>query len=484
MRNATRILLSYRLFFVMLALTASWPVCLAQIPSVQTIDYQNGALSIRSSAEMEAPQVEAWPGTIGEQATELVILSFPHATADLAALQQIGDQLILKNPELKRYLVSPLSSDKKGNNGFQLVVEVAISPNSEVRTPTASLIQPNQWLIALKQNAQFSIATTASNVPDAPTSAKTDKPSSIPTPPASVPATNGTDPQLLHTIQDLQAQITHLSNALQTSTGKQQALQEQLAQYTDFIRPYQPEFNGAKEDLATIQNLRLALVKVAEKLKATETALAKQTDKTRDLARQLAELKNDPSVATDPSLFIQIADDVSSPPKPVPPRSLADESLKPQPASPTKLSVKSERPSPAVTESPKTTAPLASTKTVASSDDNRKTVANQEKTLQAVLHANPKQWQAYLDLSALYATNGNSSAAESLLIRLLKANPGYAPGYYHLAQLYVQQKRMLEAQAALDTYQRLQPGDIQGIRTLQSRLQGTAKPPQINRPSS
>jgi tetratricopeptide (TPR) repeat protein len=459
MRNAPPIL-SHRLFLAMIALAASWPVCWAQNPSVQTIDYQNGALCIRSSSAIEAPQTEAWPGTIGTNATELVILSFPHATADFAALQQMGDQLIVKNPELKRYLVSPLDSNKK-DNGFQIVVEIAIPPNSDVYTPTASQLQPNQWIIGLKPNAYFSTAASSQNSSASQTTTKQPAaPQSLPQSAISVPTSNGSDPHLLHTIQDLQTQITQLNSALQASTSKQQALQDQLAQYSDFIRPYQPEFNGQKEDTATIQNLRLALVKVAEKLKATKAALAEQTGKTKELAQQLATLKQDPSIATDPTLFVQVADEAPQSTKPATETPGAEETAQ---ANSTK---------PELLQAP----PVTSTERIEPIPSLVKTIPLQEKTLQAILRANPKQWQAYVDLSKLYAANGKPSEAESVLIQLLKANPGYAPGYYQLAQLYAQQKRNLEAQAALDTYRRLQPSHTKAVQALRNNQPPNSKP--------
>jgi tetratricopeptide (TPR) repeat protein len=505
----------------------------AQSPKVQSVEYQTGVLNISASGEFASPQIEVWEGNTGQDPTEIVILTFQDAQADLFGLQRMGEQIMVQNSELKKFLVSPLELDRKGRGGFQITLEIGIQPGSTLFNPTIAKGGSNQWLIALKPGTGLgSNPVNFSNGWRENTQQANAVKPVVSEPGGQWQPEATAKPTCLPVHSDTQAlltQITRLKADLAASQKQEHALQLQLSRYDDILREYKPEsewdYSREKQEKVTIQNLQLALLKLAQKLKTTERELETQTRQNKVLNQELAflrqELKQDVSTADNPTMLLQLSENkpepkndntISQPAVPfskgktggttvystlTPEEKVAlPPQRKPQqtssvavgkPAVPavkavqrvagiSKTTVQEAIVSPATITSAAPAKP-ADSKPVPSKTQSKipppKTWTQssaREKQLLWTIKTYPERTQPYLALSELYRARGNWSAAEGILTRLLKKHPAHPQAYYQLAWVYIQEKRKLEAQVALDTYRRLHPSDKAGIQSLQNAL--------------
>lgn len=176
--------------FASFALTV--PVCMAA-GFINTIAYENNTLLLDGDAAISQPELETWPGDSGENGTELFIISIPQANGNFDALQQTGNQILAEHPEVKRFLITPLtvewggklSREEKEHPGIQIVLEVErrslgrSGAGSNTGKPTLVAMGGGRWQLPLQATSTAKIATTIANesMANPPQAAKSWQPS-------------------------------------------------------------------------------------------------------------------------------------------------------------------------------------------------------------------------------------------------------------------------------------------------------------------
>lgn len=448
-------------FCIAVLISGIFPASWAFAATVARLDYETGLLRLDLSGKGSEPTLSVWPGNAQPNPSQLVILTLPDADGDLSALQQAGNLALQQHPELKKFLVGSASTDAKGKHGLKIVLEIQTPPSQSAFQPTMSTADKSTWLVTLlPESARMA---QASSLP-APVTHEI-KSSPISKPAMAQPLAHPThvEPITKHTEvvcpaespNTGTAEIQQLKQALAASNRERDELQQRLAQYEERIREYAPEaLRPENRDAATIQNLRSALLKVANRLKATELALSKETAKNHEPEKPSTGLKSVASTTMEPpAAHLQLA-----------------ETTKAQPAL---QRVYSARPTiAATTETASNPARLRSIPVASASQS----IVTKEKTmsLESQIRENPRKYSVYIELATLYQEQGELSSAENILTLLLRQNPAYSMGYQQLALLYAREKRPQDAQQALENYQRLKPNDQQTILTIRQAIRSAA----------
>ncbi len=454
---------------------ATLPIAWASTARIESLSIQEGTLIVTGSKALPAPQMESHPGASGNQPTELVILQFA-TEGDAKALQKLGSQILISHPMFKQFWVNG------GQDGIpvELVLEVQIPPNTK-SAPMLSKRSDTEWQVIFQPQPSAQQATQNETPFKNMLSATTQSTSKtkISEKPVSTkihmiergqPGDSRTEIESLTT--DLQ-NVIHERDELEQTVQRLQAeltqknrLQNNLKHPTDlseleggWIRDNNPADSRFAQEANIITNQRKALYTLTKKLKATEAALARQTQKTRELATALADIKQDPAILKDPELVATV-DEAGIKVKPdeiKPNQVLAKEKVEQETENKKKFAYQPKA-------TPKPTPPPTVSRTVYNPNEIKLKIAVRE---------NPTNAANSLQLADLYVAKNDLSRAESVLTQLLSHNPACSDAYYYLALIYVGQKRGLEAQAALDTYKRLNPGDRERIRSAQQAIEST-----------
>lgn len=472
-----------------IVLAQTCAVMAAGTSQLDGFEYRNGTLVFKGGQSLPKPVMDVMESSAGNTPTALVIMHLPATGGDYEALQEQGNRLMLANPEIKRFIVSP------DGDAMQICVEAAHSEGSP--NPSLQRVGKDGWQLqfpvaAQSQAAQPNPSRVSSETPEPQASGASaaapaqtsytvqERRSSKPSlknmlfgnraTTSAVEIQTPDEVQSMKLTQELQAVIAERDALEKRLVEMQQVLssgqgpreQSQSGEYDETLRSLGLDSpNPQLRQEAIIRNLRAALLKVSEKLKATETALNAQRVTTHQLANELAGLKHDPAIASDPTLDVPVLLEDSVNPNETIAKAMqtTTQQIKQQEKQVKKHFVYSPPPK--------------------LPDPTEVQTRQDEVDLQVAIRENPKNYGAYLKLADLYAGRNQFTQAESVLMKLIAVNPAYSEAYYYLSLVYLAQKRGLEAQAALETYQRLNPKDLEKIQgtsqAIQSAMQGAGK---------
>lgn len=234
----------------------------AETVKLQHLSYWGSVLSVSASETSTHPTVEAWPGPLDSENSpvQVIILGFPQAEADLAQLQALGNQIMLDNREIKKFLVTTLdSSEEAGNqktksNGIQIVIELKTPSVEKVMPPVVSVSDNRQWNFELLPG-RISGGVKPAFAAEQLFSREKQKMSAVTTNP------------------DIESEtwmnrVKRLEQELLSSQSREEELRFRLSGYEDTLRALDPTLDDPQaQESAVIQNLRSSLLKLAQQLK-------------------------------------------------------------------------------------------------------------------------------------------------------------------------------------------------------------------------
>jgi len=446
-------------------LLLSTPYGWAKGPSLEGVHYQPEGLVIQvSGGQSDPPKVETWPNIRDGVKTELLMIRLPDCTGQTEQLQQLGLQEITTHPEVKQFWVAPLNSAQKTSNkaviGVQIVIEVETRPEAPEFTPDVLVQGDDQWIITLqgspKARSQSPIQANArpqiAPEPESPEitrhSAKGNKGKSK-TPVAETSALLASLNQARQKQAALAVQVVSLQQSLTESNTQKELLQNRLRGYENLLEEAGVDPRQTDESLV-IQNLKNALVKVAQRLKTAETALAQANGSITSSTVNAHSIKTAQIVSktSKTALKAEPAPDQSSP-----------EVLEMLEAKEETLSV--YKASPAVSTSPTKSTPQE-TAMIAQ--------------LKKAMTQNPLNRENYLRLADAYIAVQDWRNAESTLISLTRVEPGGAQGLYYLTLLYISRQDNNKALATLKQYEVRYPKDTSRIQQLKNAVMKSQLP--------
>jgi len=487
-------------------LTSGWAS--AKTVQVEGVRYQPEGLVIQlAGGKVKAPGIETWPNMKDGVKTELIIIRIPNCDGNYEAMQQAATQELGSHPEIKQFWVTPLDTDKTTAQGLQIALEVVTTPSKPEFTPEALSQGDDQWVITLQSVASklsdrpllpekinkidsTANATDTDNAQQPVRRARKNRAEetatrdSVQQPSESTQNLVAALNQARQKQAELGAQVVTLQQSLAQSNAEKDTLKSRLESYESLIETTGANPDMQKEDQAVIQNLKNALVKVAQKLKATEAELAKQqgrpserssqplknlvhrekiqTPETPAEATQTQETQEDgtPVAAMGMLGFDENASRTQGAGSAITPKKIANASLA------TINVYHAATPAASAKPEPKTEHPAENT----------------EARLKQAIRRNPIQVDHYLNLADFYVAKKDWKNAQATLTSLTQVEPGGAQGYYYLAMIYLSQKERTHAQTALWQYAKRNPKDVKGIQTLKKALQ--ANTPVSNSPAS
>jgi tetratricopeptide (TPR) repeat protein len=479
---------------------AAW----ATATHLAAVHYQPEGIVIQiADGKMAAPSIETWPNIRDGVKTELILVRMPGCTGDYTSLQQVGSQEINGHSEVKQFWITPFSTDPKAEQGTQVVLEVETPAEAPEFTPQVLSQGHDQWVITLQGKT---------NRPNGPWSLEAKTPSSpedvltpvTPEPQADAEIKSARHPQGKATQQahgvtaasgqsllaalnqskqrqaEMGLQLAASQQALAESHAQEVALQARLSSYENILESagVDPKKEERLEATAVIQNLRSALVKVAQKLKAAEESLAQKQNDASILKAPLS-VRSDPRENLLPIAALGLAETSQTPPtaptltpghKALPPSGKPTNVSKPvMTAVPKNLpSVPSASPAANKLALPSANSPIP----VKQSGSVQTKKEDPEATLKLALQKTPFNADGYLNLADFYVARKDWANAKSTLLMLTRMKPDNAQSYYYLALIGLQQKDKKNAQAMLTQYAQRNPGDAPGIQKLKKAIQG------------
>ena len=490
-----------------MALALSLLLCnAAQAKSLQIdgVHYQPEGLVIQvMGGKLSAPKIETFPNEKDGVKSELIMVRMPNCEANYSAIQQAALKEIGTHPEVKQFWITPLDADKKTGQGLQVVLEVELGPDKPEFTPEVMEQGNDQWVITLQ-----SVASKLTNHPIQPASEKSAL-EQAPEPASGSPSdashtarnkrqTHTNEPQnaqqaetaqnLLTALTqakqrqaELGTQIVALQQALAESEAQKEALQSRVNGYENLLEEagVNPR-DEQSEDRVVINNLKSALVKVVQKLKATEEALAKANAKSS--ARTSPPVRNLVDHNVPPIATLGLLEDEQT--VKAPPQRIAFSPQVPSLAPLSSITSKTNSSIGPAKPAAKVTLAISPNKTTPAKAGTSGAVTNvyqvsatglkkddTEARLQNAISKNPVLVDNYLALADYYIAQKDWPKAQGTLINLTHVEPGGAQGYYYLAMIYLCQKDQHSAQVALWRYAHRNPRDRQGILALKRALQ-------------
>jgi len=458
---------------------------------VDGVHYQPEGLVIQvSGGNAKPPQIETWPNLKDGVNTELLIIRMPGYEGNCESMQQAVLQEITSHEEVKQLWVSPIGSEKKNAQGVQIVLEV-VTPAAKPEFKPELLSQgDDQWIVTLQSVASQlkerpAQAAAPANGSGSSAASVSDNPAADTVNSESQAGKEGkrkwrrqaTSEQAAPQAQDLLAalnqakqrqaelgaQVVTLQHDLDESNAQKESLQTRLNGYENLLEATGINFNDSQQDdKIVIQNLKNALVKVAQKLKTAEEELAKTKTDLIPASKQDASLgqksasKLDAPPATKPeeTPVRNLVEDKSASVPPVAALSTVD-----TPAlAKAKPEIVNQNPSQNVYK----TKPTALTRTPQKEDAATR--------LQEAIRENPIEVDNYLSLADYYVSKQDWKNAQSTLNGLTRVEPGGAQGYYYLTMIYLFQNDRKSAQAALEHYAQRNPKDVAGLQTLKKAM--------------
>lgn len=480
---------------------------------IRSLDYRKGGtLTIGGNGAIAKPEMEVMPTGSGKKPALMIMLNFNGSSGDAKSLQETANRIFLEHVrEIKRFVVGE-EPGAVGQGGFQIVLEVF--PDSENVQPALRRLPDGRWQVAMDgafdvrpvpvanmpfvnsvqvnpAPAQVSeMKLKPQSEPQAAVRKEVEKPAKTIVNALNKEAARGKeDPdvliaarleihnlaqelqQVINERDKLEGEVFRLHQELAAKTPQLESLQGQVSQYDELIREFAPGVNDPRtRDAVVIDNLRKALIRLSVKLKATEKALETQIAKTKSLAGELAEAKNDPGILKDPSLvaMVMVEPDASDPAKPL--QTAIKEARK------TAVEAKKN-----FIYNPSQILAAKDGKVKAVLGDA--TFKEREIALKTAVREHPRNADAWLKLADLYAGRNDLKNAELALTGLLKEIPSRSEAYYYLALVYLGQKRPMEAKAALETYRRLHPEDVEDIKTLDAQITAAMSTASAKQPS-
>ena len=465
---------------------------------VEGVHYQPEGLVIQvSGGKDKPPQVETWPNIKDGVNTELLIIRLPAYECNCDSLQQAIFQEIATHPEVKQLWVGPLNAEKK--TGVQIALEV-VTPAAKPEFKPELLSQgDDQWIVRLQsittQNVASQSQTMQSPLSQNVLSASGVDAVSASTVNAQADALNqetgehkrkwfrqsssqqtpANTQDLLSSLNqarqrqaELGAQVATLQHSMEESNAQKEALQSRLRGYENLLEETGVNPNDSQhDDKVVIQNLKTALMNVAQKLKAAERELAKvKGDTVSDLQtapKSESQKVSKPDLSpTAKPVDTPVRNLVENNAETVPPVAVLGTLDLPAPSSvPSKL--KSEAANhPHLSQTVYQAKPTA----VAMALPKKNTVTE----LQEALRKNPIAVDNYLSLADYYVSKQDWKNAQSVLQQLTRVEPGGAQGYYYLTMLYLSQNDRKSAQASLEQYAQRNPKDVTGLQTLRKAM--------------
>lgn len=539
--------------------------CWAKSGQVEAIHYQPEGLVIQTGGRLHAPAIETWPNEKDGVKSEILTIRLPEAEGDAAAMQQLALQEMGSHPEIKQFWISAISNVNGKSQGIQIILEVATNPDKPEFTPEVLSQGNDQWVITLQ--------SVASKLGSRPIQPETQTPKPFGNATANAPEPSGnplnvtiSNPRkrsdnnaeaaqnLLTSLNqsrqkqaELGAQVVTLQQQLAESNAQKDALQERLNGYENILEEIgvNPHDSKTNEEIV-IQNLKSTLVRVAQKLKETETALTLATNKTNpksvptvsktethkneeafnvessktqrktpEASETSAEfskasthktapktpanlVQNNAPTGNTPTAMLGVAENHAQA-KSSQAASLLAASLKPNPASAANLALeklnldvspKAANAISGLTTNVYKSINLPGMKTASASTVSRVAIqatgqghgANTEQLLKRALWSNPVKVDNYLNLADYYLSRQDVANAELTLRKLTHVEPGGALGYYYLTLLHLSQHDRKNAQICFERYVQRNPKDTRGIGTLKKTLQADNKK-MANQPS-